>query len=763
MRARLTILIGALVTVAGVLTAGQTGQAQTMLEAGRKLEVVDGNLSGAIKQYQTIVDKFSKTDGASTATALFRMAECYQKLGDAQARSIYERLVRDFGSEPEASEARTRLAELSGATPRAAVRTDRVAWTWTSGEHDPLAVSQDGRWFVYDTYLDGNKGEEPEIADLETGRSSHVMDAQPGYAVDDASVSRDGKHVACTTSSRTNGKGTNELRIVDLDGSPSPPSRILSSTDQDTSFVPLEWTADARRLLVSIYRKDKLVEIGLLSVNDGSFQLIKSAGQIGNAHLSPNDKFVAFGVGGADPHISVIGVDGSGETTVVESRFKDAVEAWSPDSGRILFTSDRAGPIGLYAQRVDGSKPQGAPEILVPDFGRATIFNVSASGALLYSPWPPTGDGGGLRTASVNFSTGVVVSPPVDVFDEAGVGRILAPEFSPDGKSLAYVWIPTGMFRGESHVIVKALDSNARRTFRTSFHQVAWLRWAPGGKILAVGVVESPGRYQIWRLDPTTGETAAVAVWTAEATVGFVGWRADGRGMYFTRTFSADQRSALLEYDVATGSAHELFRTAMDPSAYPSFQIAPDGQTVYYRLTTAQGGPPLGRSVFIARDLVSGAEHQVAEGNLGGVSLSPDGKSIATGVTDAASRSRSIRLIPVDGTPSRDLFRVDVPQDYLAGTSTINPLGMFAWSTDSQSIVAQKLIGSGNRISKRELWWVPADSRSAAKQLDLGNLSDLRIAGDGRRVAFQSLDPRPTAGYKAYELHILEHFLPGSK
>ena len=65
------------------------------------MAVVDGDLNGAIKQYGAIVSKY-KADRGVAATALVRMAECYQKLGDTEAEKIYERLLRDFSDQLEA-------------------------------------------------------------------------------------------------------------------------------------------------------------------------------------------------------------------------------------------------------------------------------------------------------------------------------------------------------------------------------------------------------------------------------------------------------------------------------------------------------------------------------------------------------------------------------------------------------------------------------------------------------------------------------------
>jgi hypothetical protein len=64
-----------------LVTAQNT--AATMMEAARKTAVVDGDLDGAIRQYEAIVETYAKTDRAAAATALVRMAGDYQKLGRA--------------------------------------------------------------------------------------------------------------------------------------------------------------------------------------------------------------------------------------------------------------------------------------------------------------------------------------------------------------------------------------------------------------------------------------------------------------------------------------------------------------------------------------------------------------------------------------------------------------------------------------------------------------------------------------------------------
>ena len=100
----------AAILMAVPLAAQKPEAAETMMQAAGKKEVVDGDLNGAIKQYAAIVSRYAMSDRAITAKALLRMAECYQKMGDAEGRKIYEQVVREYSDQKAAaSEARAHL------------------------------------------------------------------------------------------------------------------------------------------------------------------------------------------------------------------------------------------------------------------------------------------------------------------------------------------------------------------------------------------------------------------------------------------------------------------------------------------------------------------------------------------------------------------------------------------------------------------------------------------------------------------------------
>jgi hypothetical protein len=211
MKFRLTCLAAALVAAIAFVSAEQNDAARTMMEAARKKEVVDGDLKGAIQQYKTIAEKY-KADHAVAADALVRMADCYQKLGDAEARRIYERLVRDYGDQKEAvAIARTRLG--AGGDVLAQAKGDRAVWT---GSKVDLfgRVSPDGRYVSYVDWSQYGNLAVHDVAAHTDRLLTHKKnwDDQDGASSSWSAISPDGKLVAYAW-----GANEREIRIRPLD------------------------------------------------------------------------------------------------------------------------------------------------------------------------------------------------------------------------------------------------------------------------------------------------------------------------------------------------------------------------------------------------------------------------------------------------------------------------------------------------------------------------------------------------------------------
>jgi hypothetical protein len=160
----------ALIVVAGGSFFAQQSKTPSLkdevaLRAAREKENVQGDLKGAIKEYEKLVNA---KDRALAAQALLRIAECHTKLGDADARKAYERLVRDFPEQTAAvSEARAQLASL---------------------EHKPALTASVA---LYTTNIDLNTGKLTSTPKL-------IPNQPPGLS-DDPAWSPDGKQLVYVT------------------------------------------------------------------------------------------------------------------------------------------------------------------------------------------------------------------------------------------------------------------------------------------------------------------------------------------------------------------------------------------------------------------------------------------------------------------------------------------------------------------------------------------------------------------------------------
>ena len=82
------LVIGITVVALGagaMLNAQSPRSADVQMKAAQQKAEVEGDLKGAIEEYKKVVAA-AGSNRALAAQALVRMAECYQKLGDAESR-----------------------------------------------------------------------------------------------------------------------------------------------------------------------------------------------------------------------------------------------------------------------------------------------------------------------------------------------------------------------------------------------------------------------------------------------------------------------------------------------------------------------------------------------------------------------------------------------------------------------------------------------------------------------------------------------------
>ncbi|MBI4902761.1 MAG: PD40 domain-containing protein [Acidobacteria bacterium] len=566
MKLRIWILI--LMTATGMAAADSAQPAKVMMEAARKKEVVDGDLKGAIRLYGDIAAKY-KNDRPVAAMALVRMAEAYQKMGDAEARKIFERVVKEYGDQKEAvSMARARLSGRMAAQKTGIVT--RQVWTHSpSPSARTMSVSPDGRYIAF-PHKSGNLG----LHDLTTGEDRLLTTTgnwgnEPEYA--GASVfSPDGRQVVYYWERDAKGAEPRiELRVVGLGEHESP--RVIFSSEE-AWVVPGAWSPDGKWIAASVTRKDKSSQIGLVSAADGTLRVLKSVDWRGpsNMAFSPDGAYLAYDLApnqdSVQHDIFVLALDGSREIPVVHAA-NDVVIGWSRDEKHLLFSSDRSGRMGLWALAFSGGKTHGSPIPISAEFGQP--IGLTRSGAVYYSRRAPFTD---VYLAEVDFITGKVLQPPARPIEQS-VGFNYMVDLSPDGKQLAYAFLQTE--GGLPRLGIRSMATGETRLLTvkwSKFYSTAPPRWAPDGNSLLTYAIDSKGRAGVFRIDAKTGNLEQI---TSDGTIRtWPMWASDGKSFFWR---SPD---TTVRHDLASGQ-----ETAFFPGTCRS--ISPDGR--YLACTSRDG------------------------------------------------------------------------------------------------------------------------------------------------------------------------------
>jgi roadblock/LC7 domain-containing protein len=294
------IIAAALLALASAALHGQSGN--DLFQRALVKERTEGNFAEAIKIYKSIVDRYAKTDKKLAARALLQMAECYQKLGDTEAQRIYQQIVRDYSDQKDfVATASARLGQSTASAVRA--HGDRVVWAGESVFGDGR-VSRDGRYITdiaYSLYLN------LMLHDVVTGKDRPLTDLKDWStgAAYTSTFSPDGKQVAYGWRTYGERSNTNELRIVNVEGTGVPQPRRVFGSDDVAIFAATDWSPDGKWLAVVTQRKDRTGQIALVGVQDGSFRALKTAGWRGpgKVFFSPDGKYIAYDLPANDDEV----------------------------------------------------------------------------------------------------------------------------------------------------------------------------------------------------------------------------------------------------------------------------------------------------------------------------------------------------------------------------------------------------------------------------------------------------------------------------
>ena len=408
--------------LAGLLTASfamaqKNDQAEMLMQAANHKQLMEGQLEEAIQLYKNILANYSG-NRAVAAKALVQMGQCYEKLGRAEARKAYERVVREYADQPEAAEARMRLAALTLPVKPAISAGVVVRQVWTTGPDVGLdgSPSPDGRYLCYVDWTTGDLA----LRDLVSGESRRVTNKGPwSKAVEFAEhfcrFSSDGKQLAYMWFKDVNC----ELRIIGLDG--SAPRVVYRNEQQDVCWA-YDWSPDGKYIAAGIVKTDKgkpekTGQIALISVADGAVRVLKSLPierPPQKMSFSPDGRFLAYDLPSsqdAQKHdIFALDVDDGREIPVVVHPADDRLLGWTPSGDGILFASDRAGTTGAWLAPVKDGKPQGRPELVRQDIGQSILpLGPTRGGSYYYATRSSEKE---VYTATLDLTKGALVDSP---------------------------------------------------------------------------------------------------------------------------------------------------------------------------------------------------------------------------------------------------------------------------------------------------------------------------------------------------------------
>ena len=293
--------------LAALANAQKEEPPQLLLEKATKLELVDGDLKGVIATDERIL-ALQGVPRTVAARALLHLGECHEKLGHAEARKAYERLVRDFADQTEeAGRARARLAAL-GESDRAL----KVRQVW-AGPHDDFlgAPTRDGRYLTLQDW----DSQDLAVRDLSTGQKRRLTHKDPGLRVRPpvpAFAGRPGGRLRLVQQGPV-------LRPADRGNGWLQSSRPLRQRSRLEWVEPTDWSPDGKSILAVLEGRDKKNQIAQIAVKDGAVRVLKAFDQHAPraGTLLPGWPFRRLrlpirGLGAEEHDVFLLAVDGGG-------------------------------------------------------------------------------------------------------------------------------------------------------------------------------------------------------------------------------------------------------------------------------------------------------------------------------------------------------------------------------------------------------------------------------------------------------------------
>ena len=586
----LFLTIVCLIFVFGNLTSQES--AAEHFEKAFYYEDVQGDLQKAIELYEQVLTQFPENREIA-AKAQLHIGLCFEKLGLTEAQKAFQKVVENFPDQVETAKlAREKLSILLKA--KTDVKELKIRKVLEGHIVIYSSVSPDGRYYAYP---DWDKGGNLAVRNFATGKSRILTEDKGGFAFD-ARWSSKGKNLAYAWMNWSNINRT-EIRVAGLDGSGS---RIIFKK-QGVHALPFDWSPDGKHILAffsgePLSSEDESVDLGLVSVEDGSIQILKtykliepfqSFRSIKQGYFSPNGQSITYTKevkSGQSIHddIFLFSLDEKKEIPLVKHPADEYLLGWSPDGKHVLFASNRTGTIGVWAIRVSEQGIHKDPVLIRDNMGPMIPLGVTDKGEFFYGL---RNDLSSIYQAELDPESERIIEGPEKLslpYEKYNID----PCFSPEGDRLAYI-SDRGVFRKFFNPVlcIHNLKSGENTEVSPNLKVFRQPRWSPdGSKIHVMGCIKEWER-TIYNIDPQTEIVEAVIPPEKDSDVDGHCWSKSGNSIYYLRVKAIAEGSTILNnriihHDLETGQEKEIGAFQSVNSTHELFGISPDGKKLVF-------------------------------------------------------------------------------------------------------------------------------------------------------------------------------------